>query len=121
MSGEPFIHPLSQIHATSSRRIVADANFSRKLLHFGLTRHTAYAAWELRDALRVGSHVVAKYWEKDGSANGWWLAIITGIDKNDFIIRWPDEPKTPPLKVERKHVAILHSAYDVAHEWLRRR
>lgn len=44
MSGEPFIHPLSQIHATSSRRIVADANFSRKLLHFGLTRHTAYAA-----------------------------------------------------------------------------
>jgi hypothetical protein len=73
------------------------------------------------DALRVGSHVVAKYWEKDGSANGWWLAIITGIDKNDFIIRWPDEPKTPPLKIERKHVAILHSAYDVTHEWLRRR
>jgi hypothetical protein len=73
------------------------------------------------DALRVGSHVVAKYWEKDGSANGWWLAIVTGIDKNDFIIRWPDEPKTPPLKIERKHVAILHSAYDVTHEWLRRR
>ena len=73
------------------------------------------------DALRVGSHVVAKYWEKDGSANGWWIAVITGIDKNDFIIRWPDEPKTPPLKIERKHVAILHPAFDVTHEWLRRR
>jgi hypothetical protein len=73
------------------------------------------------DALRIGSHVVAKYWEKDGSANGWWIAVITGVEKNDFIIRWPDEPKTPPLKIERKHVAILHSAYDVTHEWLRRR
>jgi hypothetical protein len=26
-----------------------------------------------------------------------------------------------PLKIERKHVAVLHSAYDVTHEWLRRR
>jgi len=37
MSGEPFIHPLIQICATSSRPIAIDATFSRKLLHFGLT------------------------------------------------------------------------------------
>jgi len=73
------------------------------------------------DALRIGSHVVAKYWEKDGSANGWWIAVITGVEKNDFIIRWPDEPKTPPLKIERKHVAVLHSAFDPSSEWVRRR
>jgi len=73
------------------------------------------------DALRVGSHVVGKYWEKDGQPNGWWIGVITGIDKNDFIIRWPDEPKTPPLKVERKHVAILHPTFDVNCEWVRRR
>ncbi len=73
------------------------------------------------DAVRVGSHVVGKYWDSDGHPNGWWIGVITGIDKNDFIIRWPDEPKTPPLKIERKHVAILHPTFDVNYEWVRRR
>ena len=75
-------------------------------------------AW---DALQVGSYVVVKYWESDGEPYGWWLGIIAGIDKNDFIIRWPDEPRTPPLKIERKHVAILHPAFDVTRELERRR
>ena len=44
-----------------------------------------------------------------------------GIDRNDFVIRWPDDPKTPPLKIERKHVALLHPAFDVTREWERRR
>ena len=79
---------------------------------------SATGAW---DALQVGSYVVAKYWESDGEPYGWWLGIIAGIDKNDFIIRWPDEPRTPPLKIERKHVAILHPAFDVTRELERRR
>jgi len=79
---------------------------------------SATDAW---DALQVGSYVVGKYWESDGQPYGWWLGIIAGIDKNDFIIRWPDEPKTPPLKIERKHVAVLHPAFDVTCEWERRR
>ena len=79
---------------------------------------SATDAW---DALQVGSYVVAKYWESDGEPYGWWLGIIAGIDKNDFIIRWPDEPRTPPLKIERKHVAILHPAFDVTRKSERRR
>jgi hypothetical protein len=79
---------------------------------------SATDAW---DALQVGSYVVGKYWESDGEPYGWWLGIIAGIDKTDFIIRWPDDPKTPPLKIERKHVAILHPAFDVTREWERRR
>jgi hypothetical protein len=73
------------------------------------------------DGLRVGSHVVAKYWQSDGTPFGWWVGVITGIEKNDFIVRWPDEPKKPPLKIERKHVAILHPTFDVNYEWVRRR
>ena len=65
--------------------------------------------------------MVGKYWESDGEPYGWWLGIIAGIDKTDFIIRWPDDPKTPPLKIERKHVAVLHPAFDVTREWERRR
>ena len=79
---------------------------------------SATDAW---DALQVGSYVVGKYWESNGEPYGWWLGIIAGIDKNDFIIRWPDDPKTPPLKIERKHVAVLHPAFDVTREWERRR
>jgi hypothetical protein len=75
-------------------------------------------AW---DRLQIGSYVVGKYWESDGAALGWWLGIIAEIDKNDFFIRWPDEPLKPALKIERKHVAILHPTYDVAREWKKRR
>ena len=70
-----------------------------------LTRSAPTDAW---DALKVGSYVVGKYWQSDGAPYGWWLGIIASIDKNDFYIRWPDEPLTPALKIERKHVAILH-------------
>jgi hypothetical protein len=75
-------------------------------------------AW---DRLQVGSYVVGKYWQSDGEPYGWWLGIIAEIDENDFVIRWPDEPLKPALKIERKHVAILHPTYDVAREWDKRR
>lgn len=71
-------------------------------------------AW---DALHVGSHVLGKYWDSNREPIGWWIGVISGIDKNDFIIRWPDEPNKPPQKIERKHVAILHPTFDVAREW----
>jgi len=57
------------------------------------------------DTLRVGSYVIAKY---PIETLGWWPAIITAIDKRDFIVRWPDEPRTLPLKMKRKHIAIIH-------------
>ena len=75
-------------------------------------------AW---DRLQVGSYVVGKYWQSDGEPYGWWLGIIVEIDENDFVIRWPDEPLKPALKIERKHVAILHPTYDVTREWEKRR
>jgi hypothetical protein len=71
-------------------------------------------AW---DALRVGSHVLGKYWDNNREPIGWWIGVISGIDKNDFIIRWPDEPNKLPHKIERRHVAILHPSFDVAREW----
>jgi hypothetical protein len=63
------------------------------------------------DTLRVGSYVIAKYPDE---SFGCWPAIITAIDKRDFIIRWPDEPRTIPSKVKRKHVAIIHPDLDAS-------
>jgi len=71
--------------------------------------------------LRIGSYAICKHWLATGAANGWWLAVITDIDGDDFIIRWPDEPLTPPLKIQRKHIAIFHPSYDVKQEWDRKR
>jgi hypothetical protein len=73
------------------------------------------------DGLRVGSHVVAKHWYSGGEANGWWIAVITAINGKDYMIQWPDEPNTPPLKAERKHLAILNPAFDVNREWENKR
>lgn len=73
------------------------------------------------DGLRVGSHVVAKYWLPSGDADGWWIAQVTAINGKDFTLRWLDEPETPPLKAERKHVAVLHPSFDVKREWDRKR
>jgi hypothetical protein len=81
----------------------------------------AAAVRDLWDGLRIGSYAICKYWFENGAANGWWLAIITDIDGDDFVIRWPDEPQTPPLKIERKHIAILHPSFDVKREWDRKR
>ena len=81
------------------------------------TAPTAPDPWA---ALRVGSHVVAKHWNSDGEADGWWIAVITALDGRNFIIRWPDEPRTPPLKIDRKHIALPHPDFDVAREWDRK-
>jgi hypothetical protein len=71
--------------------------------------------------LQIGSHVIAKYWEANGDVNGWWLGKITGFEKKDFVIVWLDDSTIPPLKIERKHVAILHPSFDPKTEWDRKR
>jgi hypothetical protein len=60
------------------------------------------------DRLHIGSNVLGKYWGDDGEPIGWWVGVIAAIDKNDFMIRWPDEPnsfrnfrKTPPCPANR--------------------
>ena len=75
---------------------------------------TARDPW---DALRIGSNVLGKYWDANREPIGWWIGVITAINGNDFVIRWPDEPNKVPQKIERKHVAILHPTFDVAREW----
>jgi hypothetical protein len=60
------------------------------------------------DRLHIGSNVLGKYWGDDGEPIGWWVGVITAIDKNDFMIRWPDEANKRPRKIARRHVAIPH-------------
>jgi hypothetical protein len=63
------------------------------------------------DALRVGATVLAAYWDANNEIDGWWPAIITRADKDEFVLKWRDSTDYPLGKVERKHIAILHPEF----------
>jgi hypothetical protein len=74
------------------------------------------------NSLRVGSHVVAKHWEADGEPYGWWIGVVTGFEKDEFVVVWLDYPsKMPPFRIGRKNVAILHPAFNLKTERERKR
>jgi hypothetical protein len=62
-------------------------------------------------SLRVGSTVLAAYWNNDKEIEGWWPAIITRADDNEFRLRWRDTTEYTLGKVEPKHIAILHPEF----------
>jgi hypothetical protein len=61
--------------------------------------------------LRVGSTVLAAYWNEEKEIEGWWPAIITRADDNEFRLRWRDTTEYTLGKVEPKHIAILHPEF----------
>jgi hypothetical protein len=62
-------------------------------------------------SLRVGSTVLAAYWNEEKEIEGWWPAIITRADDNEFRLRWRDTTEYALGKVEPKHIAILHPEF----------
>ncbi len=58
--------------------------------------------------MRVGSKVLTLYWNEKREPEGWWAAVITRVNKNDFELRWPDAPEYPAFNRARKYIAILH-------------
>jgi hypothetical protein len=71
--------------------------------------------------LRIGSPVLAKFWETNGEPNGWWVALITDVSADGFVARWLDDPLKPGFRIDAKHVALLHPSYDTTREWERKR
>jgi hypothetical protein len=62
-------------------------------------------------SLRVGSTVLAAYWNEEKEIEGWWPAVITRTDDNEFRLRWRDTTEYTLGKVEPKHIAILHPEF----------
>jgi hypothetical protein len=65
-------------------------------------------------SLRVGDSVLALYWNEKKEPEGWWVAAIVRIEKNEFVLRWPNEPDYPIFNRGPKHVAILHPEFIAA-------
>lgn len=62
-------------------------------------------------SLRVGSTVLAAYWNEEKEIEGWWPAIITRADDNEFRLRWRDTTEYALGRVKPKHIAILHPEF----------
>ncbi len=62
-------------------------------------------------SLRVGATVLAAYWDENNEIEGWWPAIITRVDANEFVLNWRDTTEYQLGTVARKHIAILHPEF----------
>jgi hypothetical protein len=58
------------------------------------------------DALKPTDIVLAAYFEA-GEIEGWWEAVIINIQSDTYTVRWVSEPKSAPVRVQRKHIALM--------------
>ena len=69
----------------------------------------APSPWE---ALRVGSRVLAAYWNEKWEFEGFWLATVKRIENGEFTLEWFDADY-PAFKSAAKNVAMLHPEFRV--------
>ena len=54
------------------------------------------------DTLRVGSRVLAAYWNESREFEGLWLAKVKRVEAGQFTPEWVEAPEFPPLKTRQK-------------------
>jgi hypothetical protein len=64
-----------------------------------------------RETLRVGARVLAAYWSEKREFDGFWLAIIKRIDRDEYTLEWFDAPEYPPFKTRPQYIAVLHPEF----------
>jgi hypothetical protein len=66
-----------------------------------------------RETLRVGAKVLAAYREK-GEFQGFWVAFIKRIDRDEYTLEWFDAPEYPPFKSRPQDIAVPHPEFRVS-------
>jgi hypothetical protein len=64
-----------------------------------------------RETLRVGARVLAAYWNERREFEGFWLAIIKRIDRDEYTLEWFDAPEYPGFKSRPQNIAVLHPEF----------
>ena len=64
-----------------------------------------------RETLRVGARVLAAYWNEKREFDGFWLAIIKRIDRDEYTLEWFDAPEYPAFKSRPQNIAVLHPEF----------
>jgi hypothetical protein len=64
-----------------------------------------------RETLRVGSRVLAAYWNTKREFEGFWLAVVKRIDHDEFTLEWLQAPEDPAFKSRPQDIAVLHPEF----------
>jgi hypothetical protein len=64
-----------------------------------------------RETLRVGARVLAAYRNERGEFEGFWLAVIKRIDRDEYTLEWFDAPEYPAFKSRPQNIAVLHPEF----------
>ena len=64
-----------------------------------------------RETLRVGGRVLAAYWNEKREFEGFWLATIKRIDRDEYTLEWFDAPEYPAFKSRPQNIAVLHPEF----------
>jgi hypothetical protein len=59
-------------------------------------------------SLRVGARVLAACWNKKNEFDGFWLATVKRIDKNELTLEWVQAPEYPVFKSKPTDIAVPH-------------
>jgi hypothetical protein len=71
---------------------------------------SAPSPWE---ALRVGTRVLAAYWNEKREFDGFWLATVKRIENGEFTLEWFEAPEYPAFRSAPKNIAIAHPEFRV--------
>jgi hypothetical protein len=64
-----------------------------------------------RETLRVGARVLAAYWNEKREFDGFWLATVKRIDRDEYTLEWFDAPEYPAFKSRPQNIAVLHPEF----------
>jgi hypothetical protein len=64
-----------------------------------------------RESLRVGSRVLAAYWNNKRQFEGFFVAIIRRIDHDEFRLEWLEAPEDPSFESWPQDIAVLHPEF----------
>jgi hypothetical protein len=64
-----------------------------------------------RETLRVGARVLAAYWNEKREFEGFWLAIIKRIDRDEYTLEGFDAPEYPAFTTRSQNIAVLHPEF----------
>jgi hypothetical protein len=57
---------------------------------------------------------LAAYWNEKREFEGFWLATIKRIDRDEYTLEWFDAPEYPPFKSRPQDIAVPHPEFRVS-------
>jgi hypothetical protein len=67
-----------------------------------------------RETLRVGTRVLAAFWNEKREFGGFWVATVKRLDHGEFTLEWFDSPEYPAFKSRPQDIAVPHPEFRVS-------